>query len=549
MKLHIKLLTLFAIVVSWIITISSLGYGQIVSGQTAPVFSLKEVGGKNYDLGMMKANLMIILYFFDVESRPSIEDLLFLDKLAKRYVDADIKVWGITISSKDKVENFIDQNSIIFPILLDDNAVVSDLYNARFILPTSCILGPQLKVLDFIQGGGKTVEIMLPRLAERQLQRKQVAVAKAISEVVIAKNPNNIEAKMVKGYAELKGGDIDAAEKTFISLSQSTGQGEVLGKEGLASIYAHKGQTEKALKLAEEVEKKAPDRGHVHAVKADILYAKGQKKDAEAEYRKAALKKSPTSFEKSVVFNKLGSLQASEGNFQRARELYDQAVAIDPYNIEATANKGATYEKEGNWDKALSVYRQALSMDGDVDRAIKTMKRANIAFNVPTSMILSEAIDIILVLDMTKSIEELTRIIKSKGEKEGAIINVTSRMGAELKGSNFKITAITEKIQVITSQIVTEWRWEIKPIIPGDHNVYLSLNAYFDVRGRDTPKTIQTFRKTIKIEVTWTKLTKDFFQNNWQWLWTSLFIPITIWLWSKRKKNYDKNNKKKAMFE
>ena len=80
--------------------------------------------------------------------------------------------------------------------------------------------------------------------------------------------------------------------------------------------------------------------------------------------------------------------------------------------------------------------------------------------------------------------------------------------------------------------------------MPGDHNVYLSLNAYFDVKGHDTPRTIETFRKTINIEVTWTKLTKDFFKSNWQWLWTSIFIPITIWLWKKRKKYYVVNNKK-----
>jgi tetratricopeptide (TPR) repeat protein len=48
---------------------------------------------------------------------------------------------------------------------------------------------------------------------------------------------------------------------------------------------------------------------------------------------------------------------------RKARELYDQAVDIDPYYIEAMSNKGITYEKQGEWDKALEAYRQALILD------------------------------------------------------------------------------------------------------------------------------------------------------------------------------------------
>jgi tetratricopeptide (TPR) repeat protein len=217
---------------------------------------------------------------------------------------------------------------------------------------------------------------MLVKLAEKELQRKQVAIAKAISENVIRKNPQNEEAKMVKGYAELKSGDPAAAEKTFLTLSQSKGQGEVLGKEGLVSVYAQKGQVKKALELAEEVEKKAPDRGHVHAVKADILYTKGKKNEAQAEYQKAVRKKSAAPFQKAAALNKLGRLKASVGNLSQARELYDQAVAIDPYYIEATANSGQTYEKEGKWNKALDAYRQALAVNKDDVFSAALAKRA-----------------------------------------------------------------------------------------------------------------------------------------------------------------------------
>jgi tetratricopeptide (TPR) repeat protein len=64
-----------------------------------------------------------------------------------------------------------------------------------------------------------------------------------------------------------------------------------------------------------------------------------------------------------VAYNQLGRLYAQRGDFVKSRELYDQAVSIDPYYVEATSNKGLTYEQEGRWDKALEVYRQAEAID------------------------------------------------------------------------------------------------------------------------------------------------------------------------------------------
>jgi tetratricopeptide (TPR) repeat protein len=352
----------------------SICYGQLSSGQMAPVFSLKDLKGQAYDLSQMKERPMIILYFFDVDSRPSQEGLLSLNQLAKQYKGTDLIVWAITLSPKEKVTKFVESSGLGFPVL-QDLSKVSDLYQARQILPTVCTIGPSLKVLDYFQGGGKTTEIMLVRLAERQLQRKQTMLAKAISDNVVKKNPQNINAKTVKGYAALKENNLNEAEEVFKDVSQKGGQGEVLGKEGLAAVYAKKGQTDKALQLAKEVEEKSPDRAYVHVIKGDALYAQDKKKEAEAEYQKATQKKSAEPYQEASRYNQLGRLYASSGKYQKARELYDQALTIDPYYIEGTTNKGITYEKEGKWDKALESYRQALALDkGDTFAAVLAKK-------------------------------------------------------------------------------------------------------------------------------------------------------------------------------
>jgi tetratricopeptide (TPR) repeat protein len=337
-------------------------FGQITPGDMAPAFSVKDVKGTTYDLNEMRERSMIIVYFFDAQSRPSQEGLLSLDQLAKRYADADLIVWGVTLSSREAVSAFLTNTKLGLPILLDDTGI-SDQYQARFIVPTVCVIGPGLLVMDYFQGGGKTIEIMLTRLAERTLQRRQTVLAKAISDEVEKKNPRNIKAKTVKGYAALKEGNLDEAEKTFQALSKKSGEAEVLGKEGLSAVYAKKGKTAEALEMAAQVEQKAPNRAFVHVVRGDILYSQNRKDEAEKEYQQGVEKTLAAPFQKATAFNQLGRLNASLGNYEQARELYDQAVEIDPYNIEATSNKGMTYEKEGRWNDALGAYRKALSLD------------------------------------------------------------------------------------------------------------------------------------------------------------------------------------------
>ena len=338
------------------------GFGQPIAGKPAPLFTLSDVNGRTYALEDVRAAPMLVLYFFDAASPSSAEGLVSLDRLAQQFEGADLRIWGITRSSAAEVSDFIAGQKPGFPVLLDDRDV-SGRYQARLVLPTVCILGPELRVLDYFQGGGKTTEVMLVRLAERQLQRRQYQVARAITEQVEKSNPANVEAAQVSGYAAVKAGDLQAAERTFQRLADRSGDAGVIGKEGLSRVYAEKGETEKALALATEVESRAPDRSYVHVVKGDILYRKNRIKEAEDEFRKAARKPAAPSYQKAAALNKLGRVRAEAGDYAAARDLYSEAVDIDPYYIEVMSNTAVTYEKEGRWDKALEAYRQALKID------------------------------------------------------------------------------------------------------------------------------------------------------------------------------------------
>jgi len=388
LKNHLLLIFIFLAVMQW----NDVCSGQISPDMTAPAFTLKDLGGKTYDLSQMTKQPMTILYFFDSESKPSQEGLLSLNRLAKQYKEADLAVWAITLSSKENVKTFVNSTGLAFPILLD-NSGVSDLYQAQMILPTVCTIGPGLKILDYFQGGGRNTETMLVRLAERKLQQRQTKIAKAISSEIINKNPDNVKAQTVSGYASLKDGNFTEAEKFFKTLSQKGSKGEVLGKEGLAATYAKKGEPEKALRLVEEIEQKAPERGYLHVIKGDLLYAQGKKKDAEIEYEKANKKEEAEPYLIAEGYNKRGRLYADAGQYEDARKLYDQAQTIDPLNVVNTTNKAISYEKEGRYDKAVESYNQALSIDRNDTFAVVLAKKAQEMLDIQKDTNRSKRID------------------------------------------------------------------------------------------------------------------------------------------------------------
>jgi tetratricopeptide (TPR) repeat protein len=333
-----------------------------IQGQKAPVFSLKDAKDQVHDLSRVATRPMTVLYFFDAESKSNRAGLATLEDLVRRYKGADLNVWAITASPKEKVAAALAGSSFAFPVLLDTSRV-STLYGAQDVLPTVCILGPELQVLDYFQGGGKVMEVMLVRVAEGELQQRQTQIAMAMSDEIIKKDPQNVEAKAVKGHAALRSGEVDKAKQVFEDMAAKSGSAEIVGKEGLAAVYARKGESEKALKLAREVEQKAPDRSFPNVIKGEVLYSQNKPSEARSEYEKAVTKKQAAPYQKAVGYNQLGRMYAKNGETQAARQLYDQAVAIDPYYIEGTTNKGLTYEKEGKWDKALDSYRKAMEVE------------------------------------------------------------------------------------------------------------------------------------------------------------------------------------------
>jgi len=136
--------------------------------------------------------------------------------------------------------------------------------------------------------------------------------------------------------------------------------------------------------MVKEVQKEAPERSYIHLIEGDILYAQNKKKEAEEAYKRSVMAKEAEPYQEAARYNKLGRLYAYSGQYERARELYDKAISIDPYYITGTTNKGITYEKEGTLDKALEAYQQALAIEKNDTFALVLANKVQKLINLQT---------------------------------------------------------------------------------------------------------------------------------------------------------------------
>lgn len=174
------------------------------------------------------------------------------------------------------------------------------------------------------------------------------------------------------------------------------------------------------------------------------------------------------------------------------------------------------------------------------DELFDQLKPGKVVFNVPNTMELNEKKGIQLLLSLKATFPELKKKIEEEGEIRQQQIRVSQIMTASLKGSGFKIEAISPALQLINLDGTTEWCWEITATTPGIQKLYLSMDAIFTLDGKDRPYTVQTLSEEIEIVVTWQQQVTAFVAENWKWLWTTILVPFIGWLWERRKNKGDK---------
>jgi hypothetical protein len=160
---------------------------------------------------------------------------------------------------------------------------------------------------------------------------------------------------------------------------------------------------------------------------------------------------------------------------------------------------------------------------------LDTLPTASVAFNAPETLPEGESAEIELLLSLQDSIERLKEQIAEVGKREGERVRITDEMEASLTGLGFQIEAITPERQAVSRRDVTRWKWEVVPTKTGVLTLHLTLTGFVDVAGERRPRAIRTFERTLTVRVTWRERVAGFVKDNWQWLWTAIFVPVALW--------------------
>ena len=104
------------------------------TGGEAPDFSLQTLDGERVKLSDFEGK-KVILNFWATWCKPCREEMPDLQSIYKES-DDDVVILAINMDAHNDVEGFIDSYSVTFPVLLDENDQVSDMYQI-ISLPTT----------------------------------------------------------------------------------------------------------------------------------------------------------------------------------------------------------------------------------------------------------------------------------------------------------------------------------------------------------------------------------------------------------------------------
>jgi len=120
-------------------------------GDAAPTFALNNINNRMYNLENFKG-LLVILTFWNNSCATCLTSLSELNKLYTKYKARKLAVIAVNIDTKanhNEVYNFTKNHKLAFPVLLDDERQVHDLYKVKD-LPETFVIDPDGKFVSIV---------------------------------------------------------------------------------------------------------------------------------------------------------------------------------------------------------------------------------------------------------------------------------------------------------------------------------------------------------------------------------------------------------------
>jgi hypothetical protein len=169
-----------------------------------------------------------------------------------------------------------------------------------------------------------------------------------------------------------------------------------------------------------------------------------------------------------------------------------------------------------------------------------------IAFHVPRAVPRGQLFAVRLVVQPGLSEADLARVLVDiaadagpapvPGDVRTRATRVGDEMQARLSSPTLQIVPRGDDRQLVRSDAVTEWVWDVTAAKGGAHQLTLSLYAI--PQGRGSGIKVKTFEETLTVEVALIDEIKDTLADNWEWMWTFVLGPLGALMWRRRQRRH-----------
>ena len=191
----------------------------------------------------------------------------------------------------------------------------------------------------------------------------------------------------------------------------------------------------------------------------------------------------------------------------------------------------------------LTKEKRVLKVVPNIEKSTQNLKgRLNYLMADTMEVGVTNVVSVTISRNMSKNMVLVQKVFTSKINKNVAseivdtIIRITPEMVVKLQEigtvGNFHIDTITPSKQLIelNTSDLTLWQWRVTPLKDGNKELTITVDLYID----GVEKNLNIYDGKIYVHMKnkfWITI-QNFFVDNWEWLWTVIFIPLFIWLFN-----------------
>lgn len=190
----------------------------------------------------------------------------------------------------------------------------------------------------------------------------------------------------------------------------------------------------------------------------------------------------------------------------------------------------------------LAPKKSAAKPEIDYDAEFKKqLLNANIAVSITERANINEDVRVELLISLQKEAENLIHDLSESGKHFSSPIIVSRILSATVTAPDFEVKNITPERQILSKTDNTNWLWTLKPNKVGVHRIDIGVTAILKMDNEETEYQIKTFKKTVEIEITPAQIIFGWISKYWQWLASTIVLPLLLWAYKSRKKSTDQS--------